>query len=97
MTNPFSDRNNKLTNDIADVLAKNRQAKSDAIPDSIKNAAKAAGVELRNAGTVPVETKNSIYGKHFSNAVGASEVSPSVRSSFETLADQEFNTPPSAE
>jgi len=93
MTNPFSDRNNKVTNDIADVLAKHQQSKVDAIPDSIKDAAKAAGSEARDAGIIPQETKNTIYNKHFTGAVGNSEVSTSSRQDFESLADQEFNTP----
>tara|TARA_Y100000593_G_scaffold8046_1_gene14857 strand:+ start:3071 stop:3358 length:288 start_codon:yes stop_codon:yes gene_type:complete len=91
--NPFFNKPDKLTNDIADILARNRQAASDAIPDSIKNAAKAAGAEARSAGHIPQETKTAIYNKHFTGAVGDGAVNQSTRQSFETMADQEFNTP----
>ena len=91
--NPFGKRPDKVTNDIADLLNKNREAKSNAIPDSVKSAAKEAGTELRGMGRVPVETKNSIYNKHLTKAVGAGTVTPDTRKSFETMADQEFNSP----
>jgi len=91
--NPFN-TDSKVTNDIADILARNRQAKQDAIPDAVKDAAKAAGAEARNAGYIPQETKTSIYNKHFTGAVGDNEVSGGTRQSFETMADQEYNTPP---
>ena len=93
--NPFFNKPDKLTQDIADLLNKNRQAKADAVPDSLKNAAKAAGAEAKGAGHIPIETKNSIYNKHFTKAVGDGEVSKGTRQSFETMADQEFNAPSS--
>ena len=91
--NPFGKRPDKVTNDIADLLNKNREAKSNAIPDSVKSAAKEAGAELRGMGKQPVETKNSIYNKHLTKAVGDGTVTPDTRQSFETMADQEFNSP----
>ena len=91
--NPFCNKPDKATQDIADLLNKNRQAKTDAIPDSVKDAAKAAGAEARGAGHIPIETKNSIYNKHFTQAVGDGEVSSGTRQSFETMADQEYNAP----
>jgi hypothetical protein len=94
MTNPFSDRNNKVTNDIADIISKQRQSKIDAIPDSIKDAAKAAGSEARDAGVIPQETKNTIYNKHFMGAIENDDISTNNRQDFESLADQEFNTSP---
>ena len=91
--NPFGKRPDKVTNDIADLLKKNREAKSDAVPDSIKNAAREAGAELRGMGKQPVETRNSIYNKHLTKAVGDGTVTTDTRQSFETMADQEFNSP----
>lgn len=91
--NPFGKRPDKVTNDIADLLKKNREAKSDAVPDSVKNAAKDAGAELRGMGRQPIETRNSIYNKHLTKAVGDGTVTPDTRQSFETMADQEFNSP----
>ena len=93
--NPFNKRAtpDKLTSDIADMLNKNRQAKADAIPDSVKNAAKAAGAELRGMGKVPIETKNKVYNDHLMKAVGDNAVSSDTRASFETIADMEFQNP----
>tara|TARA_R100000152_G_C6776843_1_gene206267 strand:+ start:1999 stop:2289 length:291 start_codon:yes stop_codon:yes gene_type:complete len=94
MTNPFFNKPDNVTNDIADILNKHRQDKFDAIPDAVKDAAKAAGAELRGMGRQPVETRNSVYNKHFTKAVGDSSHTASTRQSFEKMADQEFNTPP---
>lgn len=92
--NPFGRRTpDKATQDIADLLNKNREAKANAVPDSVKDAAKAAGAELRGMGRQPVETRNAIYNKHLTKAVGDGTVTPDTRQSFETMADQEFNSP----
>ena len=92
--NPFGKRTpDKATQDIADFLKKNREAKVDSVPDSVKDAAKAAGAELRGMGKQPVETRNAIYNKHLTKAVGDGTVTPDTRQSFETMADQEFNSP----
>jgi len=93
--NPFSNKPDKVTNDIADILNKHQQDKFDSIPDSLKNAAKAAGDELRGMGNQqPLETRTSVYNKHLSKAVGDGTVTPDTRQSFETMADQEFNSSP---
>jgi hypothetical protein len=92
MTNPFS-KNSKITNDIADILAKHKQEKLNNIPDTIKSAAKDAGSELKNTRNASLETKNSIYNKHFKSAIDSGKISSDSRQNFERLADQEFNTP----
>ncbi len=93
--NPFSNGPDKVTNDIADILKKHQQDKVDSVPDSVKNAAKEAGAELRGMGNQqPLETRTSVYNKHLSKAVGDSNVTPDTRQSFETMADQEFNSNP---
>jgi len=92
--NPFFNKPDKVTNDIEDILNKHRQDKVDSIPDSVKNAAKEAGAELRGMGKQPVETRNSVYNKHLSKAVGDNTVTPDTRQSFETMADQEYNSSP---
>ena len=91
--NPFS-KPDKVTGDIADVLKKHRQDKFDSIPDSVKDAAKAAGSELKGMGKQPIETRNSVYNKHLSKAVGNDNVTPGTRQDFETMADQEYNSTP---
>ena len=91
--NPFG-KPDKVTNDIADMLNKNRKDKIDFIQDSVKSAAKEAGAELRGMGHQPVETRNSVYNKHLSKAVGNDTVTPDTRQSFETMADQEYNSSP---
>jgi len=90
--NPFR-KNDALANTVSDVLNKSAQQKQNDIPDTVKDAARAAGTELRGMGRQPLETRTSVYNKHLTKAVGDSAVSPSIRTSFETMADQEFNTP----
>ena len=91
--NPFR-KNDALANSVSDVLNKSAQQRQDEIPDAVKDAAKAAGTELRGMGRQPVETRNSVYNKHLTKAVGNTSVTPNIRTSFETMADQEFNTTP---
>ena len=92
--NPFGKRPDNVTNDIADILKKHQQDKVDSIPDSVKSAAKDAGAELRGMGLQPRETRTSVYNKHLSKAVGNDTVTPDTRQSFETMADQEYNSNP---
>ena len=93
--NPFGKRSDNVTNDIADILKKHQQDKVDSIPDSVKSAAKDAGAELRGMGNQqPLETRTSVYNKHLSKAVGNDTVTPDTRQSFETMADQEYNSNP---
>jgi hypothetical protein len=88
MTNPFSSRD-KTVDSIADIMNKNRESAS--MDDTLKNAAVEAGQEVRNAGNIPVETKTSIYNKHFTKAIGDSPTSTSSRADFEGIADAEIN------
>ena len=92
--NPFFNKPDSVTNDIANLLNKNREAKVDSIPDSVRDAAKAAGAELRGMGKQPIETRNAVYNKHLTKAVGDDAVTPDTRQSFETMADQEYNSNP---
>jgi hypothetical protein len=95
--NPFFNKPDNVTNDIADLLGKNKQARIDAIPDTVRNAAKAAGSELKGMGKQPNETRTTVYNKHLSKAVGNDNVTPNTRQSFETMADQEYNSPTDTE
>jgi len=97
--NPFS-KKDSVQDTIAGIM-NNTASKHSDIPDKIKDAAKAAGAELRGAGErIPIETKNSIYNKHFNGAVGDSPVDSHTRGNFERLADREWtagDTPPPTE
>lgn len=95
--NPFFNKPDNVTNDIADLLNKNKEARSNNIPDAVRDAAKAAGSELKGMGKQPNETRTSVYNKHLSKAVGGDAVTPDTRQSFETMADQEYNSPADTE
>ena len=90
----MQDPNNQFTgkNPVADAVSKIMQntmkQRQDAIPSSIRDAAKAAGVEAKTAKTK--ETINNVYKKHFQDAAGDRLDLPSnIRQSFSDIADQE--------
>jgi len=90
--NPFSS-NDKVVNDIADIMAKNKETYGNKLPDEISQAAKAAGAEARNSGAKTIETRSSIYNKHLTGVAGDNPISTNSRQEFERIADQEWNTP----
>jgi len=90
MTNPFSSKD-KTIDSIADIMKKNREQTTASVDDTLKSAAIEAGQEVKNAGNVPIETKTSIYNKHFTKAVGNTPTSTSSRADFEGIADAEMN------
>ncbi len=93
--NPFSKLDkNKDIDAIADVLAKSQADRAGQLPDNITQAAKDAGAEARTSDAKTIETRNSIYNKHFTKAIGDTPVSSNSRQEFEKIADQEWHTPP---
>jgi hypothetical protein len=93
--NLFNRHKNDGVQDAVAKIMKNTTDKYNELPDKIRSAAKAAGTELRGAGErIPVETKNTIYNKHFNGAVGDNPVDSHTRGNFERLADQEWTAPP---
>jgi len=91
MSNPFTNRKDNVTNDIANILNKHRSDRADRVPDSLRAAAEAAGSEVRRAGCVPVETKNKIYNDHFTRATGNAPSHSTARKDFENIADNTLN------
>jgi hypothetical protein len=90
MSNPFSDQSDSLVNSIRDTMNTNR-ANAEQMPVHLSTAAKAAGAEARGSNAKTIETRNTIYNKHMTNAAGDTPVSNTTRQEFEKIADQEWN------
>jgi hypothetical protein len=85
--NAFSDQNN-VADEVAKIMQNTLQQRHNAIPDTIRDAAKAAGQEAK--GALTHETVNSVYKKHFTQAAGnRTDLPTNIRQSFEDIANQE--------
>ena len=85
--NAFTDKNN-VADAVSQIMQNTMKQRQDSIPDSIRDAAKAAGQEAKSALTH--ETVNSVYKKHFQQAAGdRTDLPVNIRQSFQDIADQE--------